>query len=261
MIKGYTHYAHCNDVIVVVGQIVQPGQHIAELGNTGNSTAAHCHFEAWKIDPRTLSQPWWTHYTAGMNMDRVNQRYFNPGEYLDGKVYPVVGGYTGKGGYVFGQVNMDGQLHPGDDINAGPGSTDIGADIVAPEWSEVIGVFNDKGGFGKHVYLRALSDEEIEKYNQPTKRYMNIAKTGQMIWTKVNDVTEFWVIAKKEDGSEVKRAVKSHITLCAEVFGNNDQYRRWSTPEQFALLAGYPEGKEYDITEQLKNHPELFEKA
>lgn len=260
MIKGYPHFAHCDKILVSVGQIVSPGEHIAELGNTGNSTAAHCHSEFWKNDPRLMSPKWWTHYTSGMNMAQVEARYYRPSDYLAGKVYPVVGGYTGKGGYVFGQVNADGQIHPGDDINAGPGSTDIGADIVSPEWAEVIGVFDDGGGFGRHIYLRALSDEEIAEHNKPTKRYMKIATTGQMIWVKQGDVTEFWVIYKKDDGSEVKRAVKSHITLCAEVFANNDQYRRWSTPEQMSLLAGYPEGKEYDITEQFKNHPELFEK-
>lgn len=96
--------------------------------------------------------------------------------------------------------------------------------------------------------------------NKPTKRYMNITANAQMIWTKINDVTEFWVIFKRQDGVEVKRPVKQHQTLCAEVFANNDHYCRWQTQDQLNLLAGYPEGQEYDIVEQFKNHPELFEK-
>lgn len=258
MEKGYTHYAHCNDIYVQEGDIVEPGFLLGKLGKTGNAPTAHCHFEAWRIDPRSLGDGWYDRYTTGMTMAQVDERYMKPGDYLQDKVYPVDGGYIGTG-YVYGQINADNQIHPGDDINAGPGDADIGTPLRVVEWSEVI-YANKTGstGFGRHVYLRALKDSEIP--NKPTKRYMNITENAQMIWTKINDVTEFWVIFKRQDGTEVKRPVKQHITLCAEVFANNDHYCRWSTQEQLNMLAGYPEGQEYDIVEQFKNHPELFEK-
>lgn len=46
-----TLYAHCSKIYVKEGQIVGLGQEIAEVGNTGNSTGPHLHFEI-RIDDR-----------------------------------------------------------------------------------------------------------------------------------------------------------------------------------------------------------------
>lgn len=40
-----TLYAHCDKIIVMEGQSVKGGEHVAVAGNTGRSTAKHLHFE------------------------------------------------------------------------------------------------------------------------------------------------------------------------------------------------------------------------
>lgn len=40
-----SYYGHMNSIAVRVGQKVQPGQFVGQLGNTGQSTGPHLHLE------------------------------------------------------------------------------------------------------------------------------------------------------------------------------------------------------------------------
>ena len=51
----YTGYFHQSEILVKVGDNVQPGQVIGIVGSTGRSTGAHLHWEMWvggiQVDP------------------------------------------------------------------------------------------------------------------------------------------------------------------------------------------------------------------
>lgn len=51
----YTGYAHQAEILVNVGDVVEPGQRIGTIGNTGRSVGPHLHWEVWvngiPVDP------------------------------------------------------------------------------------------------------------------------------------------------------------------------------------------------------------------
>ena len=52
-------YGHVNRMFVTVGQHVRAGQEIAEIGNRGESTGPHLHFEVWAPDGTKINPlPW-----------------------------------------------------------------------------------------------------------------------------------------------------------------------------------------------------------
>ncbi|MDQ5856533.1 MAG: M23 family metallopeptidase, partial [Actinomycetota bacterium] len=54
-----TVYGHINRSLVKEGQKVRAGQKIAEVGNQGNSTGPHLHFEVWNAAGRKINPLVW----------------------------------------------------------------------------------------------------------------------------------------------------------------------------------------------------------
>jgi murein DD-endopeptidase MepM/ murein hydrolase activator NlpD len=54
-----TVYGHINRSLVKEGQKVRAGQKIAEVGNRGNSTGPHLHFEVWNAAGRKINPIVW----------------------------------------------------------------------------------------------------------------------------------------------------------------------------------------------------------
>jgi murein DD-endopeptidase MepM/ murein hydrolase activator NlpD len=65
--KLYTTYNHLSRTYVKVGQVVGTGQHIGNVGMTGNATGPHLHFEVW------VCYPW---STGGTSCARNPYNYF-----------------------------------------------------------------------------------------------------------------------------------------------------------------------------------------
>jgi murein DD-endopeptidase MepM/ murein hydrolase activator NlpD len=56
-----TVYGHINRSLVAEGQKVRAGQKIAEMGNRGNSTGPHLHFEVWNAAGQKINPVMWLH--------------------------------------------------------------------------------------------------------------------------------------------------------------------------------------------------------
>jgi len=76
----YSHCAHLKDICVKENDIIKEGQLIAHLGNTGNSTAPHLHFEI-RLKDITPNK-----YVKGMTLDEIKLCYTNPEEWIQKKI-------------------------------------------------------------------------------------------------------------------------------------------------------------------------------
>lgn len=76
----YSRHGHLSGRGVVKDQVVPEGYLIGQIGNTGNSSGPHLHFDLPKTQMR------WTSYTRLMSKDQVIAQYANPIEFIEGKM-------------------------------------------------------------------------------------------------------------------------------------------------------------------------------
>lgn len=75
-----TLYAHCSELLVRPGRLVQRGQTIAKVGRTGNANGDHLHFELRRNGERVDPAPLFVEVPAGVTVPRgpahLNDRTF-----------------------------------------------------------------------------------------------------------------------------------------------------------------------------------------
>ncbi len=74
----WTRYTHLQQRCVVVGEHIAEGQKVGYLGNTGNSSTPHLHFDIIKVQLKK-----WTQYTRFMSIDKVRGIYEDPIKYIN----------------------------------------------------------------------------------------------------------------------------------------------------------------------------------
>lgn len=246
---NYLHFGHLLNISVKVGDVVEAGQLIGALGNTGASSSPHLHFDM--PSQEFINAKGWKGYINDFSQREVARLYANPNEYLVGKVYPVEGGKVTGNNFL---SPIPEGFHPGIDINWGAGSQDLGRPVRAPERSVVAYVGHNEGGWGNHVYLRP----EPKENNQPiTKKRMKITDTYRLVYVRDNpeDNTEYWIIKQNTEGpKETRHKVMENKMECIPFFASIGAYSEMKRSE----LKGLTAGNDFNWEEFVKTKPTQF---
>lgn len=166
----YLRFAHLNKVHVIQNEIVEPGQHIGDMGNTGFSTASHLHFDIIKKKPSH-----YYYWVKGWSRERVRAEYIPPKTYLKGKPDVTNWHHTG---YSWCQRTAQAIWHPGEDMNGpGSGNADVGQPIYSPIKGRVLyaNKTNSNGyGFGYCIVLEELEQPNTEHMEKQLKKIQEV---------------------------------------------------------------------------------------
>ena len=167
MEKRYHRYAHLSEVRtdIEIGKRVKKGDFIGRLGNTGNSTTAHLHYDVLKTIKKLTNFHQYT--SKNQTKDKVLERYTDPREYIT-NLLPTQYDHLG---WNFLENIGGGQLHPGIDINGlGGGNADLGNEVFATT-DGVFAYFFDQGtdkknsnnGWGNMIVIEEDKPEPIKQ--------------------------------------------------------------------------------------------------
>jgi len=120
----YHRFGHLKEKpLVKKGEWVKRGQMIGRVGNTGNSTAPHLHYDIFANKPER-----WTYYSKGLSLHEVKEIWKDPEDYIDWtNNLPVP--FTHEG---WSYLQWTGNLyHTGTDGNHGSAWSDLGNPVLS----------------------------------------------------------------------------------------------------------------------------------
>ena len=183
----FHRFGHLKDIFVKEGDKVKKGDKIATIGNTGNSTFAHLH---WDISGDYVGRS----YVNGWKRSEVEDLYIKPA---------VIGGLPSENDhYGWEWLQWYGKgFHPGIDINGpGPGNSDLGQEVYAPEDGEIVEVYKrntNNFGWGNLIIMKETMSEKCYHITSDLEKELQ-KRDKDFDGDKKSDQKEMAVILREE---------------------------------------------------------------
>jgi hypothetical protein len=157
----YHRYAHLNKTYVNEGDYVHKGQRIGDVGNSGNSTTAHLHYDIFAKKPSSYLE-----FVLGKSKAFVEETYLNPYKYISRKDnIPTAFHHLGYDWLSPARYGARAAFHPGLDINGpGAGNADLGNPVFSATEGVVRYVYGGSSynsGWGRLIVIEESDDESV----------------------------------------------------------------------------------------------------
>lgn len=240
-------YGHGKELFVKVGDVVKNGQKIGTIGD-GNGQfpgAAHVHYDRFKKKPAN----WWD-FPIGKTKEYTADNYEDPEPWK----ITVLPNFSHEGyGYLEDAQYPGGHaFHPGDDLNSGGGSSDMGDPFYAANDGVVVYAYAEGGS--NHGWGKLLVIENTNQNNQDT---MEISKEQDSMLEKLgldfgNNLNTNELTRLLEKALQLQDGIKEAIRDLNEASGQiTDLERRITDLEQAPVKVEPQELTTYPLKDLL----------